>query len=79
MWHVLTKPGYHGMIETKRCVLGDNTDHAGPEIPVNSRIAWLFSRQIAIGNAGPATALGSMGGKRSFRCNSLNIALMYKQ
>ena len=40
------------------------TDHAGPEIPVYLSIAWLYSRQIAIGNGGPATALESMGVKR---------------
>ena len=55
------------------------TDHAGPEISVNSSIASPFSRQIAIGNAGPTTALESMGVKRSFRCQFLNISLMYKQ
>ena len=54
------------------------TDHAGLEISVNSRIASRISRQIAIGNAGPATALESMGGKRFFRCHFLNIGLMYK-
>ena len=42
------------------------TDHAGLEISVNSRIAWLFSRQIAISNAGLTLALESMGGKRLF-------------
>ena len=47
------------------------TDHAGLEIYVNSCIAWPFSRQIAIGNAGPTTALESMGAKLSFRCHSL--------
>ena len=55
------------------------TDHAGLEISVNSSSASLFSRQIAIGNAGPSTALEPMGGKPSFRCHFLNIALMYKQ
>ena len=34
-----------------------NTDHAGPEIPVNSRIVSPFSLRIVNGNAGPATAL----------------------
>ena len=46
---------------------------------VISRIASPFSRQIAIGNADPATALESMGAKRYFRCHFLNIALIYKQ
>ena len=55
------------------------TDHAGPEISVNSRIAWPFSRQIAIGNAGPTSALVSMGAKRTFRCRFLNIGPSYKQ
>ena len=50
------------------------TDHAGPEISVNSRIASSFSRQIAIGKAGPTSALEPMGAKRPFRCNSFNIA-----
>ena len=43
------------------------TEHAGLEISVNSRTASPFSQQIAIGNAGPATALDSMGAKPSFR------------
>ena len=55
------------------------TDHAGLNIPVNSRIASLFSRQIAIGNAGPILALESIGAKQTFRCHSVNIGLMYKQ
>ena len=55
------------------------TDHAGLEISVNSRIAWPFSRQIEISNAGPTLALDSMGAKRHFRWHSLNIALKYKQ
>ena len=48
------------------------TDHAGPEIPVHLSIASPFSRQIAIGNAGPILALESMGPKRSFRCHFFN-------
>ena len=55
------------------------TDHAGLEISVNSRIASPFSQQIAIGNAGPTTALDFMGAKPSFHCHSLNIGMMYKQ
>ena len=55
------------------------TDHAGLEIPVNSRITSLFSRQIAIGNAGPFLASECMGAKQTFRCHSVNIGLMYKQ
>ena len=54
-----------------------HADYAGLEISVNSRIASPFSRQIAIGNAGPILALESMAAKRSFRCCSLNIGLMY--
>ena len=46
---------------------------------VNSCIRSLFSRQIAIGNAGPILALESMGAKQTFRCDSVNIGLMYKQ
>ena len=33
------------------------TDHAGLEIPVDLCITSLFSRWIAIGNAGPTSAL----------------------
>ena len=54
------------------------TDYAGPEISVNSRIASPFSRQIAMGNAGPSTALQSMGANLSFRCHILNIAPIYE-
>ena len=57
----------------------ENTDHAGLEIFVNSRIASPFSRQIAIGNAGPSTALGSMGPNPTFCCHFLNIGTSYKQ
>ena len=56
-----------------------NTDHAGPEISVNSRIASSFSRQIANVNAGPVSALESMGAKQTFRCHFLNIGPRYKQ
>ena len=55
------------------------TEYAGLEIPVNSRIASLFSRQIAIGNGGPVLALESMGPKQYFRCHSFNITLKYKE
>ena len=55
------------------------TDHAGPEISVNSRMAWPFSRQIANGNAGPTSALVSMGQKTTFRCHFKNIGPSYKQ
>ena len=55
------------------------TEYAGLDISVNSRIASPFSRQIAIANAGPSTALGSMGGKPTFRCHFLNIGPSYKQ
>ena len=58
---------------------GAYTEHAGLEIPVNSRIASPFSRQIAIGNAGPILALESMGAKPTFRYNFFNIGLSYKQ
>ena len=54
------------------------TDYAGLEISVNSCIASPFSRQIAIGNAGPSLALESMGGKPTFRCHFLNIGPSYK-
>ena len=55
------------------------TDYAGLEIAVKLCIASPYSRQIAIGNAGPTSALDSMGAKGQFRCNLLNIALIYKQ
>ena len=54
------------------------TEYAGPDISMNSRIASLFSRQIANVSAGPVLALESMGAKRYFRCCSVNIGLMYK-
>ena len=56
-----------------------NTDHAGLEISVNSRIASPFSRQIAFGNAGPVSALEFMEAKLTFRCHFLNIGPSYKQ
>ena len=46
---------------------------------MDSGIVSPFTRQIALGNAGPASALQYMGVKRSFRCHPLNIGLMYKQ
>ena len=55
------------------------TEYAGLEIPGNSDIAWPFSRQIAIGNAGPTSALESMGGKPFLRHHFVNIAPIYKQ
>ena len=57
---------------------GIYTDHAGPEIPVNSSIASPFSRHIANCNAGPTSALESMGAKPTFRCHFLNIGPSYK-
>ena len=57
----------------------DYTEYAGLGFPVNSRIASVFSRQIANVTAGPASALESMGARPCFRCHSLNIDLMYKQ
>ena len=54
------------------------TDHAGPEISLHLSIAWPFSRQIAIGNGGPTSALKSMGAKQYFRCHFLNIGPSYK-
>ena len=56
-----------------------NTEYAGPEISVNSRIVSLFSRQIANSHAGPTIALESMGAKPTFRCHFLNIGPSYKQ
>ena len=46
---------------------------------LSTHASSLFSRQIAIGNAGPILALESMGAKQTFRCHSVNIGLMYKQ
>ena len=54
-------------------------DHVGLEISVILRIASLFSRQIAIGNAGPGSALDSMRPNPTFRCHFLNIGRSYKQ
>ena len=42
------------------------TEYAGLDIAVILCIASLFSRQIAIGNAGPNLALKSMGAKPTF-------------
>ena len=64
---------------TATCIDLCYMEYAGLEISVNSRIASSFSRQIANVNAGPVLALESMAPKRSFRCHSLNICLMYKQ
>ena len=58
--------------------IGGYTDHAGPEISVNSHIASPFSWQIAIGNGGPTSALESMGAKPTFRCHFFNIGPSYK-
>ena len=57
------------------------TAYAGPEFPVDLSIASPFSRQIAIGNAGPAKTLESiaMGPKQSFRWHFLNIGPSFKQ
>ena len=46
-----------------QCLGSGYTDHAGSEISVNLRIAPSFSRQIAISNAGPTSALEPMGAK----------------
>ena len=66
----------------------------GLKISANSRIESPFSRQIAIGNAGPGSALDSMGPignagpgsaldsmgpKPTFRCHFLNIGPSYKK
>ena len=51
------------------------TAYAGPEFLLYFNIASPFSRQIANANAGPTSALDSMGAKLTFRCNSFNIAL----
>ena len=50
------------------------TDHAGLKTPVDLSIASPFSRQIAIGNAGPTSALESMGANPTFFCHFLNIS-----
>ena len=55
----------------------DYTEDAGLEIAMILVIASLFSRQVAISNAGPTSALESMGAKQQFRCNFFNIALIY--
>ena len=53
------------------------TEYAGLEMSVFLCIA-SFSQQIVNGNAGPSSALESMGTKRHFRCNFCNIGLIYK-
>ena len=55
------------------------TEYAGLEFPVDLSIALPFSRQIAIGNAGPTSALESMGGKPFLRHHFVNTAPIYKQ
>ena len=55
------------------------TEYAGPEISAHLCIASSFSRQIAKANAGPTSALDSMGAKPTFRCHILNICAIYKQ
>ena len=55
------------------------TEYAGREISVNLCIASAFSRQMANRNAGPVSALESMGAKPTFRCHFLNIGASYKQ
>ena len=42
------------------------TDHVGLEIPMDLSIASPFSRQIAIGNGGPTSALEPMGANPTF-------------
>ena len=54
-------------------------EYAGLEILVDLYIASPFSWHKAIGNAGPALALESMGAKPTFRCHSLKKGLMYIQ
>ena len=56
-----------------------NTEYEGLDIAVILCIASPFSRQIAIGNAGPTSALESMGGKPFLRHHFVNIAPIYKQ
>ena len=65
------------ILEIWRCYL--YTDHAGLKISIHLRIAWPFSPQIAVGNAGPILALESMGAKPTFRRSFLNIGPSYKQ
>ena len=55
------------------------SEYYKPDFPIDLSIASPFStsRQIAIGNAGPTSALESMGPKPTFGCHSLNIGLKY--
>ena len=55
------------------------TEYGGLEIPDFLCIALSFSWQIANVNAGPTSALESMGAKRPFRSHSLNIAVINLQ
>ena len=60
-------------IQTTTKITLNYTDHAGPEIPVDLGIASRISGQIASNNAGPTSAIKSMGTKLSLRCHLLNI------
>ena len=70
---------YHYLYKRKRKYVTVYTEDTGLEFLIDLCIASPFSRQKAIGNAGTASALGSMGAKPNFRCHSLNIGLLYKQ
>ena len=55
------------------------TDYVGLDIHIAMIlcIASTFSGQIANGNAGPTSALDSMGPKPTFRCHFFNIGPSY--
>ena len=63
---------YHDLLNLFGFYLYIYTNHVGLGISVISRIASPFSRQIAIGNAGPVSALESMVGMshENFKCRS---------
>ena len=78
MTHDLSKIS-RGEIRQRACTLFIIMEDAGLEIPIGLTIASPFSWQMAIGNAGPTSALKSMGAKPTFRCHILNIGPSYKQ
>ena len=51
------------------------TTVTGQYIGYEGFIAWPFSQQIAIGNAGSTLPLESMGGRGGYGCLSLNILI----
>ena len=57
---------FNAVVSMEFEALDNNTEYAGLEIPVFLCITSSFSRQIANHNAGPSSALESMGAIRPF-------------